>query len=70
MAPASAARPFILVLAGVNVSGKSSVGGAMLEAHGLTWFNPDTFSRELVAHLGMPLEQPNAISRQYGPELL
>jgi predicted ABC-type ATPase len=70
MAPASAARPFILVLAGVNGSGKSSVGGEMLEAHGLTWFNPDTFSRELVAQLGMPLEEANAVAWQHGRELL
>jgi predicted ABC-type ATPase len=41
-------RPLILVLAGVNGAGKSSVGGAMLQEQGLTWFNPDVFSRELV----------------------
>jgi predicted ABC-type ATPase len=41
-------RPLILVLAGVNGAGKSSVGGAMLRDQGLTWFNPDAFSRELV----------------------
>jgi predicted ABC-type ATPase len=47
-----AKRPFILVLAGVNGAGKSSVGGSMLRAHGLTWFNPDSFARELMARSG------------------
>lgn len=45
-------RPVILVLAGVNGAGKSSVGGAILEAQGLTWFNPDAFARELAARSG------------------
>lgn len=43
------ARPVLLVLAGVNGAGKSSVGGYLLQRAGLTWFNPDTFARELVA---------------------
>lgn len=42
-------RPFIVVLAGVNSAGKSSVGGAMLIEHDLTWFNPNSFARELVS---------------------
>ena len=46
-------RPVIFVLAGVNGAGKSSVGGAILQEHGVTWFNPDTFSRELVARSGL-----------------
>ena len=45
-------RPFILVLAGVNGAGKSSVGGSILRAQGLTWFNPDSFARELMARSG------------------
>jgi len=45
-------RPFIFVLAGVNGAGKSSVGGSILRAHGLTWYNPDTFSRALMARTG------------------
>lgn len=47
------ARPAIFVLAGVNGAGKSSVGGALLQQGGLTWFNPDTFARRLVSGLGM-----------------
>ena len=42
---AGAARPCILVLAGVNGAGKSSVGGALLAEHGLAWFNPDSYAR-------------------------
>ncbi len=46
------ARPVLFVLAGVNGAGKSSIGGHLLERRGLTWFNPDTFARELVAASG------------------
>lgn len=41
-------KPVIYVLAGVNGAGKSSVGGGELTAAGMTWFNPDTFARDLV----------------------
>ena len=40
-------RPVLIVLAGVNGAGKSSIGGHLLRREGLTWFNPDTFAREL-----------------------
>jgi len=46
------ARPVLYVLAGVNGAGKSSIGGHLLERQGLTWFNPDTFARELIAASG------------------
>lgn len=45
-------RPVIYVLAGVNGAGKSSIGGALLAAHGATWYNPDSFARELKARTG------------------
>ena len=45
-------RPVIYVLAGVNGAGKSSIGGYLLTQAGVTWFNPDTFARELVAEFG------------------
>ncbi|WP_422352455.1 hypothetical protein [Stenotrophomonas sp. AR026] len=38
----------ILVLAGVNGAGKSSLLGTWLEAEGLGWFNPDSFTRRVV----------------------
>jgi predicted ABC-type ATPase len=62
----TATRPFIFVLAGVNGAGKSSVGGAMLADHGLTWFNPDTYARELMAQLSVDLAEANARAWEYG----
>jgi predicted ABC-type ATPase len=59
-------RPFIFVLAGVNGAGKSSVGGALLADHGLTWFNPDTYARELMAQLGLDLAEANSRAWEYG----
>lgn len=64
------ARPFIYVLAGVNGAGKSSVGGAHIENIGLTWFNPDTYARALVAEQGCSLEQGNAAAWQFGRKRL
>jgi len=66
MPRAAAARPFILVLAGVNGAGKSSVGGAILAGHGLAWFNPDTYARELVAQLGLGLAEANGRAWEHG----
>jgi predicted ABC-type ATPase len=63
-------RPFIFVLAGVNGAGKSSVGGALLAAHGLSWFNPDSYARALVAQLGLEAEEANGRAWQYGREQL
>jgi predicted ABC-type ATPase len=60
------ARPFILVLAGVNGAGKSSVGGALLAEHGLAWYNPDSHARELVAQLGLAVEDANARAWAHG----
>lgn len=40
-------RARIFVLAGVNGAGKSSIGGAALQAAGVPYFNPDTAAREL-----------------------
>ncbi len=68
--PSPAVRPFILVLAGVNGAGKSSVGGAMLEAQGLTWFNPDSYARELVGQLGLAAEQASFRAWRHGRVLL
>ena len=54
------ARPVLFVLAGVNGAGKSSIGGHLLERQGLTWFNPDTFARELAAATGCDQATANA----------
>ena len=53
-------RPVLFVLAGVNGAGKSSVGGHLLERQGLTWFNPDTFARELASASGCDQATANA----------
>ena len=53
-------RPVLYVLAGVNGAGKSSIGGHLLEREGLTWFNPDTFARQLKAATGCDQETANA----------
>lgn len=58
-------RPFIFVLAGVNGAGKSSVGGALLRQHGLDWFNPDAYARELVRELRMDIGEANARAWEY-----
>jgi predicted ABC-type ATPase len=60
------ARPVLYVLAGVNGAGKSSVGGYLLERDGLTWFNPDSFARELKAATGCDQETANAHAWQEG----
>jgi predicted ABC-type ATPase len=60
------ARPVLYVLAGVNGAGKSSIGGHLLERAGSTWFNPDTFARELKAATGCEQEAANAHAWQEG----
>jgi predicted ABC-type ATPase len=62
----TARRPRIFVLAGVNGAGKSSVGGAMLADFGLIWFNPDTFSRELMATTSITKAEADADAWTHG----
>ena len=69
-ATAPAQRPFIFVLAGVNGAGKSSVGGALLAEHGLHWFNPDSYARELVKELGLEVTQANGQAWEVGRQQL
>jgi predicted ABC-type ATPase len=59
-------RPVLYVLAGVNGAGKSSIGGHLLERAGLTWFNPDTFARELSGKTGCDQTEANAVAWQEG----
>lgn len=61
-----ASRPLLFVLAGVNGAGKSSIGGRALTRAGLDWFNPDTFTRQLMAATGSPLADANAAAWQEG----
>ncbi|WP_413740370.1 hypothetical protein ACL2XQ_11620 [Sodalis sp. RH14] len=60
------ARPFIFVLAGVNGGGKSSVGGSLLAEHGLAWFNPDDYARELMTQLGLEPDEANGRAWTFG----
>ena len=53
-------RPVLYVLAGVNGAGKSSIGGHAMPRTGLSWFNPDTFARELMAATGCDQDEANA----------
>lgn len=50
----------ITVLAGVNGAGKSSIGGAVLHARGLDWYNPDDFARAI--HRRFPDRQMDEIN--------
>jgi predicted ABC-type ATPase len=63
-------RPFIFVLAGVNGAGKSSVAGAMLQDQGLSWFNPDTYARQMANELGMDIEEANSRAWERGRSAL
>jgi predicted ABC-type ATPase len=63
--------PTITVLAGTNGAGKSSIGGAHLEAAGAPFYNPDIETRELMAaNLGMTLGEANAAAWGIGKERL
>lgn len=66
----SAQRPFILVLAGADGAGKSSVAGALLREHGLTWFNPDSYARELMARSGLDQAEANVRAWAHGRDRL
>ena len=63
-------RPFILVLAGVNGAGKSSVLSALLLDEGLNWYNSDRYAAALVRELGMRLDEANGRAWQHGKSLL
>lgn len=63
-------RPVLLVLAGVNGAGKSSIGGdVMLRRAGMPWYDPDRYTRRLV-DAGLPLGEANARAWQHGVDLL
>jgi len=66
MSPSPGDAPVILVLAGVNGAGKSSLGGQLLRSNGLTYFNPDEASKRIQAALGCPLDEANALAWEEG----
>jgi predicted ABC-type ATPase len=63
--------PTITVLAGTNGAGKSSIGGARLEAAHSPFYNPDIETRALLAaNPGMTADQANAAAWRIGKERL
>lgn len=57
----------IFVLAGVNGAGKSSIGGAALEASGTVYYNPDLAARTLKATTpALADEQANGLAWEQG----
>ncbi|CAN5246753.1 hypothetical protein BH24PSE2_BH24PSE2_20570 [soil metagenome] len=57
----------IVVLAGVNGAGKSSVAGEAIREAGGEFFNPDVAARSLLdGHPGMSIEQANAQAWELG----
>ncbi|GGB59443.1 ATPase AAA [Tistrella bauzanensis] len=66
---ATSRRPVLIVLAGVNGAGKSSLAGHLLTQAGLTWFNPDALARRLMDEGYSPVEA-NGLAWTEGKRLL
>lgn len=65
------AVPVLYVLAGVNGSGKSSIGGAVMESRGVEYYNPDTVAGKLrEVHPNMTQFMANSHAWTLGKELL
>lgn len=65
------ADPAIYVLAGVNGSGKSSIGGATLESRGVIYYNPDEGAKRLKGiHPNMSQRMANGHAWTLGKEML
>jgi len=64
-------EPTIYVLAGVNGSGKSSIGGAAIESRGVDYYNPDTAARQVrEIHPQMTQDSANGHAWTLGKEML
>lgn len=61
--------PTILVAAGANGAGKSSIVQPFIENNGGAYFNPDQFATTLIEH-GMPVAEANATAWARGYEQL
>ncbi len=61
----SAKPGHILVAAGPNGAGKSSIVAPLVRAAGGLYFNPDEYTRDLVA-IGLPLDQANVLAWRKG----
>ncbi|PJB39252.1 MAG: ZTL protein [Deltaproteobacteria bacterium CG_4_9_14_3_um_filter_63_12] len=63
--------PQILVLAGTNGAGKSSIGGALLRHRHGDYFNPDEATRRIMeGNVGMSLNEANSLAWHEGKRLL
>ena len=62
--------PRIIVLAGVNGAGKSSIGGSQLKAHNTTWYNPDDYTRALNCTGEYSQGEANSLAWTHGRDLL
>lgn len=57
------ANPAIIVLAGTNGAGKSSIGGELLRQGGVPYFNSDEVAREILdGNPGLPPEEANSLA--------
>lgn len=64
-------EPILYVLAGVNGSGKSSIGGAAIRQRGVEYYNPDTAARKLLTlHPNMIQPIANGHAWTMGKEML
>lgn len=64
------ARPYILVLAGVNGAGKSSLAGSFVQSMGMDFYNPDTEAKKYMLELGLNQEQANIKAWEFGRDAL
>jgi predicted ABC-type ATPase len=61
----------IYVLAGTNGAGKSSIGGELLHAEGVRFYNPDDAARRLrAANPGLSADEANGLAWRQGVALL
>jgi Uncharacterized protein conserved in bacteria len=62
--------PFLLVLAGVNGAGKSSLGGVLFRDGGLDYFNPDEAARRIRDAIGCAVDEANSLAWEEGKQRL
>lgn len=70
MSSAAPNAPVILVLAGVNGAGKSSIAGAQLRQEGLNYFNPDEAAQRIRDQIGCTMDQANSLAWHEGKRRL
>ena len=66
MPSAASSWPRILVLAGVNGAGKSSLGGKIIRERGVHYFNPDEAAKRIGAASGCSVDEANALAWEEG----